>query len=50
MLETVSIMPFKTGEVFRHEISTWTLKDISRVDDDMGIKAVTELGLISPMP
>ena len=50
MLETVSIMPFKTGEIFRHKISTWTLKDISRVDDDMGIKALTKLGLISPTP
>lgn len=48
MLETVSIMPFKTSEIFKNEISTWTLTDIGRVKDYAGIRALTELGLISP--
>lgn len=47
MLEAVSTMPFRSAELFRHEIATWTASDISRVQDAEGLKALRELGLIS---
>ncbi|WP_265535359.1 hypothetical protein [Pseudomonas saponiphila] len=50
MLEAVSAMPFKSSEIFKHEVSTWTVSDIAAVKDAVGIRALTELGLISPTP
>lgn len=49
-LEAVSTMPFKAGEIFRHEVSTWIAADVTRVTDSEGVRALTELGLISPAP
>lgn len=48
MLEAVSTMPFKAGQIFKDEVSTWTLADTGRVNDAVGIQALTELGLILP--
>ncbi|QHG65214.1 hypothetical protein [Pseudomonas putida] len=49
-LEAVSTMPFRSSEIFKNEISSWTPSDIARVVDVEGIKALNELGLISPAP
>ena len=49
MLDAISTMPFKTGEILRREISTWSSADISTVDDEEGLHALHELGLISPV-
>ncbi len=48
MFEAVSTMPFRSGEIFKREISNWTTSDIARVVDTDGLKALGELGLISP--
>ncbi|WP_458127559.1 hypothetical protein [Pseudomonas sp. Z2-11] len=50
MLEAVSSMPFKSSEIFKHTISTFTPSDIGRVKDAVGIRSLAELGLISPAP
>lgn len=49
MLDAMSTMPFRSSEIFRQEISTWTPSDIARVVDTDGLKALGELGLISPV-
>ncbi|WP_111461833.1 hypothetical protein [Pseudomonas sp. URMO17WK12:I2] len=38
-LEAVSIMPFKAGEIFRNEVSTWTAADVAGVEDAEGVGA-----------
>ncbi|EJM03531.1 hypothetical protein PMI18_01641 [Pseudomonas sp. GM102] len=48
MLDAVSTMPFRSSEIFRQEISTWTPSDISRVVEAEEVKALIELGLVSP--
>lgn len=48
MLDAMSTMPFRSSEIFRQEISTWTPSDIARVVDTDGLNALGELGLISP--
>lgn len=48
MLDAVSTMPFRSSEIFRQEISTWTTSDISRVVESEEVKALIELGLVSP--
>ncbi len=48
MLDAMSTMPFRSSEIFRQEVSTWTPADIARVVDTDGLKALGELGLISP--
>lgn len=48
LLYAMSTMPFRSSEIFRQEISTWTTSDIARVVDTDGLKALGELGLISP--
>lgn len=50
MLDAMSTMPFRSSEIFRQEISTWTLSDISRVVEAEEVKALIELGLVSPAP
>lgn len=49
MLDAMSTMPFRSSEIFRQEISTWTPSDIARVVDIDGLKALGELGLVSPV-
>ena len=46
MLDAVSTMPFKSVEVFRAEIATWTPQDYAHVHDSMGLNALIELGLL----
>ncbi|NBF08149.1 hypothetical protein GV818_05550 [Pseudomonas sp. Fl4BN1] len=46
LLEAVSIMPFRSSEIFRQEIATWRPSDLARVVDGDGMKALAELGLI----
>ncbi|WP_369987561.1 hypothetical protein [Pseudomonas xanthosomatis] len=48
ILDAMSTMPFRSSEIFRHEISTWTPADIARVVDTDGLKALGDLGLVSP--
>lgn len=50
MTEAVSIMPFKATEIFKQHVSNWTLSDIAQVNDAVGIKALTELQLITTTP
>ncbi|WP_137137462.1 hypothetical protein [Pseudomonas asiatica] len=50
MLDAISTMPFRSSEIFRQEITSWTASDIARVVSAEGLKALTELGLISPTP
>lgn len=47
MLEAVSTMPFRSSDIFKQEMSTWTASDIAGVEDPEGIKALTELRVIS---
>lgn len=47
-LEAVSLMPFKSSEIPKYEVSNWTPSEIAGVEDTLGIRALTELGLISP--
>ncbi|MBV4540085.1 hypothetical protein [Pseudomonas vlassakiae] len=47
MIDAVSTMPIRSGEIFRQEISTWTSLEISRVIEPDQVKALTELGLVS---
>lgn len=48
MLDAMSTMPFRSSEIFRQEISTWTPANIARVVDTDGLKALGELGLAPP--
>ena len=48
MLEAVSILPFRSAEIFKNEIAGWKSSDISQVVDVNGLKALAELGLVSP--
>lgn len=48
MLEAVSTLPFRSAEIFKHEITGWKSSDISRVVDANGLKALAELGLVFP--
>ncbi|QDR68472.1 MULTISPECIES: hypothetical protein [Pseudomonas] len=48
MLDAMSTMPFRSSEIFRQEISTWTPADLARVVDTHGLKALAELGLVFP--
>lgn len=48
ILDAVSTMPFRSSAIFRQEISTWTPSDISRVVEAEEVKALIELGLVSP--
>ncbi|UQY33047.1 hypothetical protein K8U54_15050 [Pseudomonas fulva] len=50
LLEAISVMPFIAAEIFKHEISSWTPTDIDLVEDAHGIRALVELGLLSPTP
>ncbi|MDH1692595.1 hypothetical protein [Pseudomonas sp. GD03766] len=47
MLEAVSTMPFRSGDILKREISNWTPADIARVKDADGLRAFTELGINS---
>lgn len=49
MTDAVSTMPFRSGEIFRQEISTWTSLEISRVIEPDQVKALIELGLVSTL-
>lgn len=46
MLNAVSTMPFKSVEVFRSEIATWTPQDYAHVHDTTGMHALIKLGLL----
>ena len=46
MLDGVATMPFKSVEVFRSEIATWTPQDYAHVHDSTGLNALIELGLL----
>lgn len=48
MLEAVSTLPFRSAEIFKNEIAVWKPSDISQVVDANGLKALAELGLVSP--
>ncbi|MCC9009425.1 hypothetical protein [Pseudomonas putida] len=48
MLEAVSTLPFLSAEIFKNEIAGWKSSDISQVVDVNGLKALAELGLVSP--
>ncbi|MCO1623712.1 hypothetical protein [Pseudomonas putida] len=48
MLDAMSTMPFRSSDIFRQEISTWTPADIARVVNNDGLQALGELGLVSP--
>ncbi|MEH6416540.1 hypothetical protein ACIPZG_06050 [Pseudomonas sp. NPDC089395] len=48
MLDAMSTMPFRSSEILRKEISTWAPSDIARVVETEGLRALTELGLVSP--
>ncbi len=45
MLEAVSTLPFRSAEIFKHEIAGWKSSDISQVVDANGLKALTKLGI-----
>ena len=47
MLDAVTTMPFKSLEVFRAEIATWTPQDYAHVHDTTGMDALIKLGLLS---
>ena len=48
MLDAISTMPFKTGEILWQEISTWSVTDVSTVGHGEGLQALLELGLATP--
>lgn len=48
MLDAISTMPFRSSEIFRQEITSWTASDIARVVETEGQKALIEIGLVSP--
>lgn len=48
MLDAVSTMPFRSSEIFKQEISTWKASDIARAAEAQGLKALIDLGLVSP--
>lgn len=48
MLEAVSTLPFRSAEIFKNEIAGWKSSDITQVVDANGLKALAELGLVSP--
>lgn len=48
MLDAVSTMPFKASDIFKREISTWTIQNLAQVNDTNGVDALIELRLITP--
>ncbi|WP_455886219.1 hypothetical protein [Pseudomonas rustica] len=48
MLDAMSTMPFRSSEIFKQEILTWKRSDITRVVETEGLKALIEIGLVSP--
>lgn len=49
-LEAVTTMPFKAGEIFKREVASWTVSDVTAVEDMQGVRALTALGLIPDAP
>lgn len=47
MLDAVSTMPFKASDIFKREISTWTVQHLAQVNDIIGVDALIELRLIT---
>jgi hypothetical protein len=46
MLDAMATMPFKSVEIFRSEIATWTPQDYAHVHDTTGMDALIKLGLL----
>ena len=46
MLDAMATMPFKSLQVFRAEIATWTPQDYAHVRDTTGMDALIKLGLL----
>ncbi|EJM03526.1 hypothetical protein PMI18_01636 [Pseudomonas sp. GM102] len=45
MLDATATMPFKSMEVFRAEIATWTPQHYAHIHDTTGMDALIKLGL-----
>lgn len=48
VLDAISTMPFRSADIFKKGISGWKPSDLAQVKEGDGLKALIELGLISP--